>query len=153
MRMGRNQEPKQPSEFEERVLQIRRVSKKTRGGNKIGFAALVVVGNKKGNVGTGYGKALDVSGAVQKAIGQAKRNLVTVKMKEGTIAHEVNAKYASAKVLLKPASKGTGVVAGGAIRTVVELAGIKDISAKMLGASNKISNVRCTLKALEGLKG
>jgi small subunit ribosomal protein S5 len=152
MRPNMNQ-PRQPSEFDERVLQIRRVSKKTRGGNKIGFTALVVIGDRKGRVGTGYGKALDVAGAVNKAISKARKEMVPVKMKNSTIAHEVNAKYASAKVLLRPAPKGTGVVAGGSIRTVIELAGIKDISAKMLGASNKINNVRCTIKALGKLKG
>lgn len=141
------------NEFEEKVLQIRRVSKKTKGGNTISFAALVVVGNKNGKVGSGYAKASDVSSAIAKAVGQAKKSLMDIKVTEGTISHLVSAKYNSAHVLLKPAPKGTGIIAGGSIRSVVELSGIKDISAKMIGANNKISNVRCTLEALKKLKG
>ncbi len=146
-------EPAVKGEFEEKVLQIRRVSKKTKGGNTISFAALVVVGNKNGKVGTGYSKAKDVATAIGKAVAQAKRNLIVVKLKDNSIAHLVSAKYESAHVILKPAPKGTGIIAGGSIRSVVELSGIKDISAKMIGANNKISNVRCTLEALGKLKG
>jgi len=141
------------SEYEEKVLQIRRVSKKTTGGSAIGFTALVVVGNRAGKVGTGYGKAKDVASAVAKGVTQAKKNLATIKLTGSTIAHQVEAKYESAKVMLKPAPKGTGIIAGGSIRTVVDLAGIKDVSAKMIGANNKISNVRCTIKALSKLRG
>lgn len=139
-------------EFDEKVIQIKRVSKKTRGGNKIGFTALLVVGNKKGKVGVGLGKATDVSSAVQKAVAVAKRNLVEIKIKDNTIAHEVWCKSGSAEVLLKPAPKGSGIIAGGSVRTVAELAGIKDISGKMLGSNNKIENVRCAIKALQKLK-
>ncbi len=142
-----------PKEFEEKVIQIKRVSKKTRGGNKIGFTALVVIGDKKGKVGTAIGKASDVSSAVQKAVTAAKRDMVTIKIKENTIAHEVSCKYDSAEVLLKPAPKGSGVIAGGSVRSVVELAGIQDISGKMLGSNNKVTNVRCTINALLKLKG
>ena len=130
MRENKGRTPKQISEFDERVLQIRRVSKKTRGGNTIGFTALAVVGDKNGRVGFGYGKAPDVSGAISKAITLAKRDIVNIKVNEGTISHNVSAKFGSAKVLLKPAPKGSGIIAGGSIRSVVELAGIKDISAK-----------------------
>ena len=126
---------KTPKEFDERVIQIRRVSKKTKGGNKIGFTALVVIGDKKGRVGSGYGKASDVSTAVQKAITQAKNTVTKIKLKDTTIPHEVEAKYGSAKVKLMPAPRGSGIIAGGSIRTVVELAGIKDISSKMIGFS------------------
>lgn len=143
----------QPSEYEEKVLQIKRVSKKTRGGNNIGFTALVVIGNKNGKVGSGYGKAKDVSTAVTKGVAQAKKDLMTINLVGTTIAHEVKSKYGSATVLLKPAPKGAGIIAGGPIRVVVELAGIKDVSAKMIGANNKICNVRCTLDALRKLKG
>jgi small subunit ribosomal protein S5 len=139
-------------EFDEKVIQIKRVSKKTRGGNKIGFTALLVVGNKKGKVGVGLGKATDVSSAVQKAVQVARRNLVDIKIKGNTIAHEVSCKSGSAEVLLKPAPKGSGIIAGGSVRTVAELAGIKDISGKMLGSNNKIENVRCAIKALGKLK-
>jgi small subunit ribosomal protein S5 len=151
MREPKPVEPKN-NEFEERVIQIKRVSKKTSGGNTISFAALVVVGDKKGQVGTGYGKARDVSTAITKGINSAKRNLIKIRMAEGTISHDVHDKYGSAEVLLKPAPKGSGIIAGGTVRIVVELAGIKDISAKMLGSSNKICNIRSTLNALTKLR-
>jgi len=140
-------------EIEEKVLEIKRVSKKTKGGNTIAFAVLVVVGNNNGRVGVGYGKAPDVATSINKAVSKAKKSMVEIKLNGSTISHEVLAKYESAKVFLKPAPKGTGVIAGGAVRPVLELAGIRDISAKMIGANNKISNVRCTLKALKKLKG
>ncbi|HLC93757.1 MAG TPA: 30S ribosomal protein S5 [Patescibacteria group bacterium] len=142
-----------PKEYEEKVIQIKRVSKKTRGGNKIGFTALVVIGNKGGKVGTGLGKATDVTSAVQKAVQTAKNNMVTVKLKGSTIAHEVEDKYGASRIILKPAPEGSGIIAGGSVRSVVELAGIKDISAKILGSNNKVGNVRCTLSALGKLKG
>jgi small subunit ribosomal protein S5 len=143
----------QQKEYDEKVIQIKRVSKKTKGGNKIGFSALVVIGNKQGKVGTGLGKAGDVSSAVQKAVQAAKRSLVEIKVKGDTIAHEVEDKYDSARVFLKPAPKGSGIIAGGSVRSVVELAGIKDISAKVLGSNNKVANIRCTIQALKKLKG
>lgn len=139
--------------FEERVIEVKRVSKKTTGGNAISFAALVVVGNKNGKVGSGYSKALDVASAVTKAVAQAKRTLIDIKMNGTTIPHDVEDKYGSAKVFLKPAPKGSGIIAGGAVRTVLELGGIHDISSKMLGSNNKICNIRCTLDALKKLKG
>jgi small subunit ribosomal protein S5 len=142
----------QPKEFEEKVIEIKRVSKKTRGGNKIGFTALVVIGDKKGRVGSGLGKAPDVSSAVQKGVQIAKRNLVNVKTKGNTIAHEVSAKYGAAEVLLKPAPEGSGIIAGGSVRNVVMLAGIKDVSAKILGSKSKLGNVRGTILALSSLK-
>lgn len=140
------------TEFVERVIQIKRVSKKTSGGNTISFAALVVVGDLKGQVGVGYGKARDVSTAIAKGIGTAKKNLVSVPIHNGSIAHDIQESYGSAKVLLMPAPQGAGVIAGGTVRIVVELAGIQDISAKMLGSSNKICNIRCTISALSKLK-
>jgi small subunit ribosomal protein S5 len=153
MRNNRDRGPKQPTEFNERVLQIRRVSKKTKGGNTIGFTALAVIGDKNGRVGVGYGKAPNVADAIAKAITTAKKEIVRIKISGNTIAHSVLSKFGSAKVFLKPAPKGTGIIAGGSIRTVVELAGIKDISAKMIGSSNKMSNIKCTLEALKKLKG
>ncbi len=140
-------------DFEEKVIQIKRVSKKTKGGNSISFTALVVVGDKKGKVGTALAKSKDVATAVQKAIAKAKDNLIEIKIKDTTIAHEVFAKFGAARVLLKPAPEGTGIIAGGTVRDVVELAGIRNVSSKMLGSNNKVSNVRCTLKALQKLKG
>jgi small subunit ribosomal protein S5 len=153
MRNNRDRGPKQPTEFNERVLQIRRVSKKTKGGNTIGFTALAVIGDKNGRVGVGYGKAPNVADAIAKAITTAKKEIVRIKISGNTIAHSVLSKFGSAKVFLKPAPTGTGIIAGGSIRTVVELAGIKDISAKMIGSSNKMSNIKCTLEALKKLKG
>lgn len=139
-------------DFEEVVVETKRVSKKTTGGSKSSFAALVVVGNKKGKVGTGLGKAMDVSTAIQKGIEQAKRNLVDINIKGNTISHEVVAKYKSSQVFLKPAPEGSGIIAGGSVRTVVELVGINDISGKMLGSNNKTCNVRCAIEALQKLK-
>ncbi|NMB69975.1 30S ribosomal protein S5 [candidate division WWE3 bacterium] len=147
-----NNQRERDNEFVERVIQIKRVSKKTSGGNTISFAALVVVGDMKGQVGVGYGKARDVSTAIAKGIGSAKKSLVKVPINNGTISHEIEDSYGSAHVLLKPSSQGAGVIAGGTVRIVVELAGIKDISAKMLGSSNKICNIRCTINALSKLK-
>jgi len=138
--------------FEERVVQIRRVSKKTKGGNTISFAALVIAGNKEGIVGTGYGKGRDVASAINKGIAAARKKPIKVEIINGTILHEVRESYGSADVLLKPAPKGAGIIAGGPVRIVLELSGIRDISAKMLGASNKICNIRCTLNALKKLK-
>lgn len=139
-------------EYEERVYHIKRVSKKTTGGNAIGFTALVIVGDRKGKVGAALGKSRDVSRAIQKAIQKAKDNIVEVNLKENTIPHEVKHKYAAAKVLLKPAPEGSGIIAGGPIRAVLDLAGVKDVSAKMLGSSDKLANVRCTIEALQKLK-
>lgn len=140
------------SEYEEKVLEIKRVSKKIKGGNTIGFTVLVVVGNRNGKVGYGYDKARNVSDAIQKAIAGAKKNIVEIKLKGKTISHEVSAKYGSAKVVLRPAPEGTGIIAGGSVRIVAGLAGIKDVSSKVLGSKNKLSNVRCTIKALQKLR-
>lgn len=139
-------------EFEERVIQVNRISKKTKGGNKIRFSALVAVGDKKGKVGVGLGKASEVLGAIQKAVRYAKKHLISVPLKGTTIPHEIFVKKGAAKVFLKPAPKGTGVIAGGAIRAVVETAGIKDVVSKMLGTENKASNVYATMEALKSLK-
>lgn len=140
------------SEFEEKILEIKRVSKKIKGGNTIGFAVLVVLGNRDGKVGYGYGKARNVSDAIAKAVSSARKKMYLIKIKGKTIAHEVSAKFGAAKVLLKPASEGTGIIAGGPVRVVVSMAGIKDISSKVLGSNNKLSNVKCTIKALQKLK-
>lgn len=139
-------------EFEEKVVQVNRVSKKTKGGNKIGFSVLVVVGDKKGRVGVGLGKAPDVSTAIAKGANYAKKHLIHVPMRQTTIPHEVFIKHGAAKVLLKPAPHGTGVIAGGAVRAVVEAAGIRDIVSKALGTGNQASNVYATLEALKQLR-
>lgn len=139
-------------EFEEKVIQINRVSKKTTGGNKIGFSVLVVVGDKKSRVGVGLGKAPDVASAIGKAVSYAKKHMYTVPMRLNTIPHEVLIKQGAAKVLIKPAPPGTGVIAGGAVRAVVEAAGIRDIVSKILGSKNQASNVYATLAALKKLR-
>lgn len=139
-------------EFEEKVIQVNRVSKKTKGGNKIGFSVLVVVGDKKGRVGVGLGKAADVSSAIKKGMSYAKKHLITVPMVKTTIPHEVRIKVGAAKIILKPAPAGTGIRAGGAVRAVVEAAGIRDVVSKILGTDNKASNVYATFKALRQLR-
>ena len=138
-------------EFIEKIAQINRVAKKTKGGNRISFSVLVVVGDRKGKVGVGLGKALDVSGAIKKALSRAKKTMITVPMKGTTIPHEIRIKKGAAKILLKPAPAGTGIIAGGAVRMVVEAAGIRDIVSKILGSNNKASNVYATMEALKKL--
>jgi len=137
------------SEFEEKVIQVNRVSKKTKGGNKIGFSVLMVVGDRKGRVGVGLGGAPDVASAVRKAVVYARKRMITVPMKGTTIPHEVRIKRGAAQVLLKPAPPGTGVIAGGAVR---EAAGIRDVVSKILGSKNQASNVYATLEALKHFK-
>jgi small subunit ribosomal protein S5 len=136
-------------EFEETVIEIKRISKKTKGGNTIRFSALVVVGDKKGKVGLGLSKAPDVSSAIRKSIEFAKRKMIQVPIKGTTIPYSVEEKFSAAKVILKPAPPGSGIIAGGPMRVVLEAAGIRDASGKFLGTSNKASNVYATLKALE----
>lgn len=140
------------SDYEEKIVHIRRVSKKTTGGNKMGFTALVVVGDRKGKVGVGLGKAPDVSSAIRKGSTYAKKHLITVPLVNGTIPHEIYIKEGAAKILLKPAPAGSGVIAGGAVRSVVEAAGVLNISSKVLGTNNKASNVQATLLGLSRLK-
>ncbi len=139
-------------EFTEKIVQVNRVSKKTKGGNKVGFSVLVVVGDKKGRVGVGLGKAPDVQSSIHKAVSYAKKHLIQVPMVGTTIPHEVNIKLGAARIFLKPASAGTGVIAGGSVRAVVEAAGIRDILSKVLGTNNQASNVYATLHALTTLR-
>jgi small subunit ribosomal protein S5 len=143
-----NQIDRRDSEFEEKIVQVNRVSKKTKGGNKIGFSALAVVGDGKGRVGVGLGKAPDVASSIRKGVLVAKKNLVTVPIINGTIPFEFYIKLGAAKILIKPAPPGSGVIAGGAVRSVVTAAGIHNISSKVLGTKNKASNVYATIEAL-----
>lgn len=138
---------REPSEFEERVIEVSRVARTVKGGRRIRFRALVVIGNRKGKVGVGIAKANDVAEAVKKATVKAKKEIVLVPIIDGTIPYEVTSKYGSAVVMLKPAASGTSIVAGGAVRAVAELAGISDLLSKMLGSSSKINNITATLKA------
>jgi len=139
-------------EFEKKVVRVSRVSKKRAGGNKISFTALVVLGDKKGRVGVGLGKAPNVARAIDKGSVSAKRHLIRIPLRGTTIPHKIKVKRGAAEVLLKPAPPGSGVIAGGAVRSVVELAGIRDISSKILGTKNQASNIYATLEALKGLK-
>lgn len=139
-------------EYQEKVVEIKRVAKKTKGGNKISFSVLVVVGDKKGKVGVAKGKALDVRSAIRKAVAKAKKHLISVPMRKTTIPHAIKVKRGAAEILLKPAPVGTGIIAGGAIRAVVEVAGITDVVGKILGSNNKASNVYATIEALKKLK-
>ena len=136
-------------EFDETVVQINRISKKTKGGNTIRFPALVVVGDKKGKVGVGLSKAGDVRNAIRKSITTAKKNMVEVPLKGTTVPYSVLEKFSAAKVMIKPAPPGSGIIAGGPMRVVMEAAGIRDASGKIMGTKNKISNVYATLKALD----
>lgn len=146
--------PQEPSEYYEKVVQVNRVSKKTKGGDKRSLSVLVVVGDRKGKVGVGLGKAADVQSAVRKATSYAKKHMISVPLKDGrTILHPVNIKLGAAKLILKPAPKGTGVIAGGPVRVVVEAAGIHDVVSKILGTNNKASNVYAALQALRELTG
>lgn len=140
-------------EFAEKIVQVHRVSKKTKGGNRIGFSVVVVVGDKKGRVAVGLGKAPDVKSSIQKGVRYAKKHLITVPLTSwGAIPHDIYVKLGAAKVLLRRAPEGTGVIAGGAVRAVVEAAGVRNIVSKVLGTSNQASNVYACLEALRQLK-
>ena len=139
-------------EFSEGVVNIGRVTKVVKGGRRFRFNALVVVGNKNGLVGFGLGKAKEVPDAIKKAIDDAFKNVIKVNIKGTTIAHDIEHKYNASKILLKPASEGTGVIAGGSTRPVIELAGIKDILTKSLGSNNPYNVVRATIDALARIK-
>jgi small subunit ribosomal protein S5 len=141
-------EAKPVSEMEEKVIQISRVSKKTKGGNKMGFSILMVVGDRKGRVGVGLGKAGDVMSAMRKGVKKAKKKMISVPLNGTTIPFSVRVKKGAGEVLLKPAPKGSGVIAGGPVRAVVEAAGVRDISSKILGTKNQASNVYATFEAL-----
>ena len=136
------------SEFTDKVVQIKRVSKKTKGGNQIHFTALVVSGDKKTRVGVGLGKAKSVADAIQKGIKKAQKSLIEIPIINGTIPGSIQLKFKGAIILLRPGKTGSGLIAGGPVRSVVELAGIKDIVSKIIGSKNKAINVWATLKAL-----
>ncbi len=144
---------REPKEFEERVVTINRVTKVVKGGRRFRFSALVVIGDKKGRVGFGTGKANEVPDAIKKGVEAAKNNLIDIKLiNNSTIPHSIVGRYGAGEVLLRPASEGTGVIAGGSIRVVLELAGVTDILTKCIGSRTPINMVRATFAALEELK-
>lgn len=147
----RKEEPKS-KDFEEKVLFINRCAKVVKGGRRFSFSALVIVGDGKGAVGMGFGKANEVADAVAKAVGDGKKNLVTFEIEGDTIPHDVIASADGAKVIIKSAEKGTGIVAGSQIRAVLEMCGIKDVVAKSLAGNNPCNQVRATFKALSSLQ-
>lgn len=148
---NRNQKREKP-EFDQKLLDVARVVRVVAGGRRFSFRATMAIGNRKGKVGVGVAKGQDVSMAIQKAVNKAKKSMVMTTTKEGTIPFEVSAKYGAAKVFLKPAAQGKGLVAGSVVRVICDLAGIENITGKVLGrTTNKINNARATLKALKKL--
>lgn len=145
--MNNNFGENQGRDYQETVIQVRRVSKKTKGGNQIRFSVLVVVGDRKGKVGLGVGKAPDVVSAIRKAIAYAKKRMIAVPLRGTTIPYQVRVKHGAAKILLRPAPSGSGIVAGGPLRAVIEASGIRDIVTKMLGSNNKTANVYAAVEA------
>jgi small subunit ribosomal protein S5 len=143
---------KEVSEFDQTIVEIARVTRVMAGGKRLSFRACVVIGDRKGRVGLGLAKAKDVPMAVQKAVRQAEKNLIKVALRDGTITHEIRSKFGAARIMLKPAPQGTGIISGGAVRVVLELAGVQDVVSKVFGTNNKINNIKATLLALSLLK-
>jgi len=144
-------EKREEKEFIEKLIRLNRVSKAVKGGRNMSFSALMVVGDGKGRVGVGFGKANDVSEAIRKSVEKAKKNLITVPLKGNTLPHEILGNFKSASVLLKPAAPGTGIIAGGPVRAVMEAVGVKDILAKSLGSGNTMNIVKSVFAGLDGL--
>lgn len=151
MEHQKNVDRKPADEFVEKLVKLNRTSKTVKGGRRMSFSALTVVGDQKGRIGFGFGKANDVTEAIRKSIDKAKANLVTLPIKNGTLPHDVIGKYKSSSVLLKPACPGTGVIAGGAVRAVMDAAGVTDVISKSLGSSTSVNVVRATFNAVEHL--
>ncbi|MBX9685569.1 MAG: 30S ribosomal protein S5 [Candidatus Obscuribacterales bacterium] len=144
--------PKEQSDWEEKIIQVRRVTKVVKGGKKLSFRAVVAVGNGKGQVGVGVGKSAEVIGAIQKGVSDAKKSLVNVPMVGTTIPHPVTGCQGSSRVLIKPAAKGTGIIAGGAVRAVLELAGVGDVLSKCLGSRSPLNVARGAIDGLQQLR-
>ncbi len=149
---GRRGGSRKPRDFDQSLVDVARVARVVKGGKRFRFRATIVIGDRKGKVGMGVAKGPDVTTAIAKAVNQAKKNFIMVPLVNETIPHEITYKYSSASVFLKPARPGTGIIAGGGVRAVAELAGIKNLLSKMLGSANKINNIRATLLALSALR-
>jgi small subunit ribosomal protein S5 len=153
IRINIQKKRKEEKEFDSKLLDLARVERMRAGGRRLRFRAVMVIGNKKGKVGLGVAKGLDVAQAVEKATRAAEKNMIEIPILEGSIPHEVSSKFGAAKILLKPQRKGRGLMAGGTVRVICNLAGIKNISSKVLGrTSNKLNNAKATIKALRKLK-
>lgn len=149
----KNIKNKEEVQWEERVVQVKRVTKVVKGGKKLSFRAVLIIGNSKGQIGVGIGKASDVIGAVKKGLSDAKKHIITIPLtKYNSIPHPIEGIAGAAKVMLRPSAIGSGVIAGGSTRTVLELAGIQNILAKQLGSNNQLNNARATLNALANLR-
>ena len=151
-RRGRSRTPEEPKEFDQRILELARVTRVTKGGKRMRFRACVIIGDHKGRVGFGLAKGADVTASVNKAATQAKKRLLTVPLVHETIPYAVHQKFAAASIILKPAPQGTGIKAGGAVRVVLELAGVPNAVGKILGSNNKINNTKATMAALRQLR-
>lgn len=150
-RRDRRDMPQEEKQFDERVVNIDRVARVVKGGRRFRFRALVVIGDHKGKVGIGIAKGADVTAAVAKAVDVAKKNIITINLYKGTIPHEAEAKVGGARILIKPAAPGTGLIAGGVVRTVLEVSGVNNALSKSLGSSNKINTAYATIQALESV--
>ena len=148
----RGRQEREPREFEQKILDLARVTRVTKGGKRMRFRTCLIIGDRKGRVGMGVAKGADVAASVEKAFRQAKKNLVNVELVNGTIPHRVDMKFGAAKVILKPAPEGTGLKSGGPVRLVLELAGVPNAVSKVLGTNNKINNAKATFEALRALK-
>lgn len=147
-----NRDEQAPREFDQKVVEVSRVTRVVAGGKRMRFRALVVIGDHKGRVGMGLKKGMDVAESVNKAVNQAKKNMITLPLVNETIPHEVNIKYKASKLMMRPAKAGSGVIAGGAVRSVMDLAGVKNVSSKMIGSSNKVNNVKAVFKAFLSMR-
>lgn len=150
-RQNKFEKEREQKEFVEKLVRLNRTAKTVKGGRRMSFSALTVVGDGKGRVGYGFGKANDVSEAIRKSIDKAKKSLITVPVKNGTFPHEILGKYKSSSIFLKPACAGTGIIAGGPVRAIMDSIGATDVISKSLGSSSPVNVVRATFEALEGL--
>ncbi|MFA5953938.1 MAG: 30S ribosomal protein S5 [Patescibacteria group bacterium] len=150
-RSRRDSSEREPREFDQNIIDLARVTRVMAGGKRMRFRACVAIGDHKGHVGIGIGKGADVSLAISKAVANAKKEMIEIPLYEETLPHETHMKYGAARILLKPAPRGTGIIAGGAVRSVLDLGGVPNVAAKMLGSRSKINNARATILALAGL--